>query len=104
MPSNSMQVETITALVAGLTAFITALGLCIRRMRLKKVKMAGCCGSLDVQLANATLTTAPSDIETGGNSKKRPSLDSVRSISQGTYDLVKTVCGSEPLKNYRVKQ
>lgn len=48
-----MQTETMVALIAGLTALLTSVGVCIRRIHLKHFKMKTCCTDLSIDMGTS---------------------------------------------------
>lgn len=48
-----MQTETMVALIAGLTALLTSVGVCIRRIHLKHLKMRTCCTDLSIDMGTS---------------------------------------------------
>lgn len=66
-----MKPETISALVLGCGAIITSLGVCIRRIHLRHVKMRSCCGDMSIDMQNSRKTSIDdreSDVENQNNS------------------------------------
>lgn len=60
-----MEAATISALVIGIGALISAVGLCVRRLHLRHLKAKSCCGEMEVDMASTphtSLDIKPADV------------------------------------------
>lgn len=90
---ETKNIEVISAMAIACASLITAIGLCIRRMHLKKVRMNSCCGNVAIDMRS---NIPPSTVE----EQKRTSFES---ISANTIQMIKAICGEDALKDIKKK-
>ena len=49
-----MTPETLTALIVGITALVTSVGVCVRKMHLRRFRAKLCCANVSVDMASSS--------------------------------------------------